>query len=184
MHKRIATQEWTKPGVSTTSKTSTSTRGQYQYQQVPAHAHVIVPVPSGRSTCWTTKSFCCWNQIVSISKGILHVFFLSDCYQHQFLETQIQGWPVDILAGSIFWTILQFCYSLGCLGVIVQQISRVCDWLREVLKLSAVPASRLSHARWTTTVGWVCPKFWPKQLCPVFGQSLKECAEKHSLWGV
>ena len=61
----------------------------------------------------------------------------------------------DILAGSIFWTILQFCYSLGCLGVIVQQISRVCDWLREVLKLGAVPASRLSHARWTTTVGWV-----------------------------
>ena len=88
---------------------------------------------------------------MSISKGILHVFFLSDCYQHQFLETQIQGCPVDILTGSIFWTTL-VCYSLGCLGVIVQQISCVCDWLREVLKLGAVPASRLSHARWTTTV--------------------------------
>ena len=183
MHKRIATQEWTKPGVSTTSHTSTSTRGRYQYQQVPAHAHVIVPVPSGRSTCWTTKSFCCWNQIVSISKGILHVFFLSDCYQHQFLETQIQ---------QIFWRdpyFGQFCNFATHWVALVLLSSRSVAFVigfgrssNSVLYLRVVFLMLVGRQKLGGFESvWWCPRFWPNQLCPVFGQSLKECVETLTL---
>ena len=81
------------------------------------------------------------------------------------------------------------CYSLGCLGVIVQKIRRICDRLLQVLELCAVPADMSSFScflgqsglsRQTRTGG--VQNFDQSFLVKV--SKRVHCMYKHSLWGV